>query len=229
MSAEYKKLYEHYHNAKLIHDRWEVEYLKGMDFEMANEITNNLIEEVIKGKLDKVAKETHRFSGAPTPQGNVSYYGVLTQDIKNLYIVKGRPGSGKSTMSKKVAKAALEAGYDVEYYHCAFDPNSIDMVLIPELSFAMLDGTAPHVVDPRPQDHLIDMFKCIDTNIVHEDEDPIKGIEQEYADEINKAKAVYTRIKDLHDEVEKYYIEATDYEGVNALTARIRKELLGSK
>jgi hypothetical protein len=180
---------------------------------------------LIKERKESMGKEWHRFSGAMTPQGNINFYELLIENIKNRYIVKGRPGTGKSTMTRKLAKAALDAGYDVEYYHCAFDPDSIDMIIIPEMSFAILDGTAPHVFNPGEGDNLVDMFECIDTNIVHEHEDPIKSIEIEYANEIANAKDVYTRIKELNDKLENYYVSATDFNDVNALRIRITKTL----
>jgi DNA replication protein DnaC len=225
IETEYKELFKCFKKAKLIHDRWEKEYLIGMDFKKAEEITKDLIENLIKERKESMGKECHRFSGAMTPQGNINFYELLIENIKNRYIVKGRPGTGKSTMTRKLAKAALEAGYDVEYYHCAFDPDSIDMIIIPEMSFAILDGTAPHIFDPGEGDNLVDMFECIDTNIVHEHEDPIKSIEIEYANEIANAKDVYARIKELNDKLEEYYISATDFNDVNALRIRITKTL----
>lgn len=225
IEAQYKKFFEHLKNAKTIHDKWEKEYLKGMDFKKADEITQNLINTVIKDKKDKASKEYRRFAGAMTPQGQVCFYDILTKDIKNRYVVKGRPGTGKSTMTKKIAQAAIDSGYDVEYYYCSFDPKSIDMIIIPELSFAMLDGTAPHVFDPGPDDILVDMFKCIDTDIVHENEEPIKAIEKEYAEEIGKAKFIYKKIAEFNNELEKYYINAIDFNDVNALRIRITDTL----
>lgn len=222
---EYKLLYKYLNNAKLIHDRWEREYLRGMDFNKAEEITMEIINNTIKDKRKYSGKEWHRFSGAMTMQGNINFYAQLTNGIKNRYIVKGRPGTGKSTMNKKIAKAAIDAGYDVEYYHCAFDHSSIDMIIIPELSFAILDGTAPHVFDPGKDDKVVDMFQCVDTNIVHEHEEPIKSIKKEYEEEIAKAKKVYAKIKDLNDKVESFYINATDFNDVNALRIRITKFL----
>lgn len=229
ISKEYNRLYQHLKNAKNIHDRWENEYLLGMDFNKATQITDDIIHEVIKVNKNTTGKEFHRFAGAMTPQGQLCFYENLTENIKNLYVVKGRPGTGKSTMSKKIGNSAINAGYDVEYYHCAFDPDSIDMIIIPELDFALLDGTAPHVFDPTNNDKLIDMFECIDTKIVHEGNNPIKGIVIEYSDEMQDAKVTYLRIKELHDKLEKYYSDATDFNEVDALRNRITKTLKDMK
>lgn len=229
ISGDYEKFFSYLRNAKLIHDRWEKEYLIGMNFNKADLITNELIDSLITEKLNKVPVESHRFSGAMTPQGQICFYSNLTENIQNRYIIKGRPGTGKSTMTRKIASEALKSGYDVEYYHCSFDPKSIDMIIIPELSFAILDGTAPHVFDPSAGDHLLDMFSCVDTDIVHENDDPIKSIENEYSYEINKAKEAYKKIKQMNDELKQYYINATDFNDVNALRVRIVKTLKDMK
>jgi hypothetical protein len=49
---------------------------------------------------------------------------------------------------KKTGLDFQEDGYDVEYLHCSSDNDSLDGILIPALGTAMIDGTAPHVVDP---------------------------------------------------------------------------------
>jgi DNA replication protein DnaC len=221
ISREYSIFFEYMKNAKLIHDKWEKEYLLGMNFTKANEITNNIINEYVIGKKDKKSKVVHRFSGTLASNGQICFYENLTQDIKNRIVVKGRPGTGKSTMNKKIAKAAIEAGYDVEYYHCGFDAESIDMIIIPELSFAILDGTAPHVVDPIGNDKLVDMYECIDKEIVNENENPIKSIGEAYSEEITKAKDTFYKIGKLNSELENYYREATDFNEVDALRNRI--------
>ena len=226
IQEKYKIFFKHMGKAREIHDRWEKEYLLGMDFTKADSITDNIISDIIGKPTGKAPKQTHRFSGAMTPQGQVCFYNELTEDIGRRYIVKGRPGSGKSTMTKKISAAAFANGYDVEYYHCSFDADSIDMVIIPELSFALLDGTAPHVLDPANGDMLVDMFECINTEIVRENDNPIKSIQEEYAQEIGKAKEVYSDIYCLHEKLENFYINATDFNDVNALRIRITKTLM---
>ncbi|WP_054860951.1 hypothetical protein [Gracilibacillus sp. JCM 18860] len=76
------------------------------------------------------------------------------------YFIKGRAGSGKSTLLKKVVSASKERGFDIEVYHCGFDPESVDMVVIRELSVCLFDSTDPHEYFPkRKGDEIVDLYK----------------------------------------------------------------------
>ena len=66
-----------------------------------------------------------------------------------LHIVKGGPGTGKSSFMRRLGRAAEERGLDVQYVRCSGDPDSLDGVYIPALRRAWADGTAPHVLEPR--------------------------------------------------------------------------------
>lgn len=85
------------------------------------------------------------FLGCPTPDGFSTH---ITDDINSgalfAYILKGGPGTGKSTLMKKVA-SALD---DAELYYCSSDPNSLDAVVSRKKGIIVIDGTAPHVVEP---------------------------------------------------------------------------------
>lgn len=89
------------------------------------------------------------FPGANTPQGFFSYYKYLDIYTEKTYIIKGGPGCGKSTFMKKIAKKAIDEGFSIEYHHCSSDNNSLDGVVIKEMKVAVLDGTPPHIVDPK--------------------------------------------------------------------------------
>ena len=96
------------------------------------------------------SKIRRMFPGGNTSEGFYSYFdNILGRDAKRLYILKGGPGTGKSTIMRKFADKALELNLDLEYHHCASDPSSIDVVVVPELKVAILDGTAPHAIDPK--------------------------------------------------------------------------------
>ncbi len=92
--------------------------------------------------------ESQFFMGACSCEGFVSHYDSLFHEVKDLSIIKGGAGCGKSTFMKAVGKAAVERGLEVSYILCSSDPDSVDGVLIPELSVGFVDGTAPHVLEP---------------------------------------------------------------------------------
>lgn len=92
----------------------------------------------------------HYFPGNNTPEGFFSYYGYILgqREANRIICLKGGPGTGKSTFLKKIAEELETAGISVDYLHCSADENSLDGILIPEKSIAMIDGTSPHVIDP---------------------------------------------------------------------------------
>lgn len=93
----------------------------------------------------------HLFPGGNTSLGFFSYYSdiAVQEEAERIIIIKGGPGVGKSTFMKKIGEAMLQKGYDVEFLHCSSDNNSLDGVKIPKLKIAFIDGTSPHVVDPK--------------------------------------------------------------------------------
>lgn len=96
-------------------------------------------------------RERHMFPGGNTSKGFFSYYDfVLPQEqAKRIFILKGGPGVGKSSFMKKIAADMIEKGFDAEFMHCSSDPNSLDGVVFPDIHTAILDGTSPHIVDPK--------------------------------------------------------------------------------
>lgn len=98
-----------------------------------------------------MSKTMSSFLGANTPYGFVSFFDELYNPYESnrAFIIKGGPGTGKSSMMKTVAKRAEEKGYFTEYVYCSSDPKSLDGVIIPELSLSFADGTSPHVLEPK--------------------------------------------------------------------------------
>ncbi len=70
-------------------------------------------------------------------------------DNWKAYIIKGGPGTGKSTLMKKAAMKAAEKGIPMELFPCSSDPSSLDGVAFPTKKVIILDGTSPHIVEPK--------------------------------------------------------------------------------
>ncbi len=90
------------------------------------------------------------FLGANSCEGFVSHFGECFdfRDGWRGIIIKGGPGTGKSSFMKKIAAKISEHGYDVQLCPCSSDPKSLDAVIIKDKKVALMDGTAPHVVEP---------------------------------------------------------------------------------
>lgn len=93
---------------------------------------------------------TKYFLAANSCEGFVSKFGECYNpaDDWTVYIIKGGPGTGKSSFMKKAAQKANEKNIDCILCPCSSDPDSLDAVILPDKKTVILDGTAPHTLDP---------------------------------------------------------------------------------
>lgn len=90
------------------------------------------------------------FLGANSGEGFVSLYDQLGGGtLRDLLILKGGPGSGKSSFMRRIARAMETRGEQVVHVYCSGDPQSLDAVIFPGVRAAAVDGTSPHVLEPR--------------------------------------------------------------------------------
>ena len=175
------------------------------------------------------------FPGGNTSKGFYSYFDniINLKEANRFFVIKGGPGVGKSSLMKKVGHEMVALGYDIEFHHCSGDPDSIDAVYIPELKVAMVDGTAPHVIDPRfpgAVDEVVNLGECwVEDNMVANRECIIKSIEEN--GKIYKRVYKYlAAAKIIHDDIEWVYGQAMDYEKLNIETNQwVEKVLKGVK
>lgn len=101
--------------------------------------------------MASIDNNKHVFPGSNTPFGFYPYYdNIMPQENANkIFIIKGGPGTGKSSFMKKVANYFIDKGIAVEFHHCSADPNSLDAIVIINAAVAIIDGTMPHVMDPQ--------------------------------------------------------------------------------
>ncbi len=90
------------------------------------------------------------FLGANSAEGFVSYFrdSYDADEGFKAYIIKGGPGTGKSSMMKQLAALFADRGERVEICPCSSDPESLDAVIFHNKKVVIMDGTSPHTVDP---------------------------------------------------------------------------------
>lgn len=116
-------------------------------------------------------KTVHFFLGASTPFGFHSFFNELQNpDLMNqTFIIKGGPGTGKSTMMKNIAKDAGSNENFLELIHCSSDPGSLDGIIFSDIKTSIVDGTSPHIMEPKYPgvfDSVISLFDCLSTEIL---------------------------------------------------------------
>ncbi len=108
----------------------------------------------------------HFFPGGNTSQGFYSRFAHILprNQVRRKIILKGGPGVGKSTLMRRVAEHLQGMHQEVEVFHCSSDPDSLDGIAAPDIGFVMIDGTAPHVVDPvlpGAEDGILNLGECL--------------------------------------------------------------------
>lgn len=243
----FSKAYETFGKAKSIHDEWETLYIEHMDFAAANLVTEQLIDSIIgnigeqcgvtdikttagtvnANRKKRKGKIRHLFLGAATPFGPVDFVPNLTANMQRTVFIKGRPGSGKSTMLKKIVTAVTEQGMDVEMFHCGLDPNSLDMVIVPSLQVAVFDSTAPHEYFPRQEhEEILDMYeKTMNPETDELVATTAKELAAKYKTAIKEATSYLLEAKHVCDEIKALYASVTDFEQVRKLQDKLLKDL----
>ena len=118
------------------------------------------------------------FAAINSGNGFISKFEELffSDNIKHRYIIKGGPGTGKSSFIRRVGESSARRGLPVEYYYCSSDTNSLDGAVIGE-SIAVFDGTSPHSYDtvlPGVRDEIINLGQFWNAKKLSENEFKIR-------------------------------------------------------
>lgn len=113
--------------------------------------------------------------------GKNGFYSCFSQmmpkiDGQYTYIIKGGPGTGKSSMMKKIASEMEKRDIECERIYCSSDPDSLDGVIFPSLRVSVCDGTSPHTADPDypgASGEIINLGECWNKNILFDNREKI--------------------------------------------------------
>lgn len=176
-------------------------------------------------------KERHLFPGGNTSKGFYSFYRyILSQDdAKRIFCLKGGPGTGKSSLMKKVGAYFLNKGYTIEYHHCSSDNNSLDGVVIKELNIAIIDGTSPHIVDPITPgavDEIVNMGAALDMSKLEANKRNIISINKEISKCYKRAYRYLGAARCVHDDWSSLNYESLDSNKVSVLIETLKNDIL---
>lgn len=175
-------------------------------------------------------KSRHFFPGANTYLGFFSFYDhiISQEEAERLFILKGGPGVGKSSFMRKVGTQFQEMGYDVEYLHCSSDNNSLDGVKLPTQNIAFIDGTAPHVVDPKSPgavDEILNFGDFWNQEGIRARKYEIIEINKEIGRMFSRAYKYLRSAQSIYEDSQSVYKEALDNSQIDKYSKKLVCEL----
>lgn len=192
--------------------------------------------------LSPIQSQLKAFAASNSAGGFVCYYDAIfpPEKFDRLYVIKGGPGTGKSYFMQKVAAEAEQRGYTVEYFYCSSDPMSLDAIAaypttdprarygpkpVPK-SFAVLDGTAPHVRDtllPGAADEIVDLGNFWNTGQLVAKRGEIARLCGQKAEYFRRAYEYLEAAGELATQIKRLVLPAVNHEKMRAALSRIFK------
>lgn len=229
VSILFERAFRYLKEARIIHDDWEACYTQALDFGCLNCIAEEVLSDSLHGTKTSPSpgKARHLFAGAITASGPIHHLQTVVGNVSRRYVLEGEPGTGKSTIVKKVAEQALCHGFDVEFYHCPLDPSKVEHTVIPELGVALVSSSWPHLIDPMKDiDRVIETGQAVSTRTAGKYESVICDAKQRFGHAFRRAVQCLHEAKQEYDKVQAIYSESMDFPAVERLGDRILGEVL---
>lgn len=225
----FRRAYGYLAQAKLLNDEVESYYLDSGSLDLAglNRQGRLLVEEIFAaGPQDRAPRARHLFASAITPDGPVNHFPTIFDDLPKRYVITGAPGTGKSTLVRKIFTAALAQGYDVEAFHCSLEPDRLEHLIIPALGVAVVTSIPIHRYAPRFCDHVIDTANFVDARALAPFAHDLEEASERFREALRRAVSFIRRAKETHDEMETYYVPHMDFAAIDARREEVRQRLL---
>jgi len=193
-----------------------------------NKESERILAKIYEGidSQDKASKERHLFISAITPEGPKNYISNLVEPQKNVYIIKGPHGKGLKKIFSRIAESAITKGFDIECYHCAFNPEVIEHIVIPEIQTAFTTSREYHTVDVISPTEIIDLDNYLSKSIIDKYSEVLDYDKNEFDNLFNKAVEKISQAKAMHDKLETYYVPNMDFNGIENLRKKILEKIL---
>lgn len=136
--------------------------------------------------MENTIQNPRYYAAANTYAGFKSFFGDVfdSKKYERIYVLKGGPGTGKSTLMKRIGTNVSKKGGKITEILCSSDPSSLDGIIASnhDKQIAILDGTAPHERDaviPGAIDEIIDLGAFWDKRWLVASRDEVLSISKE--------------------------------------------------
>lgn len=188
---------------------------------------NRLAEREFKSLRQSPGKEKVRFLSALTNKGLVTFTDSAKLLCERIYLISDEHGAVSRLLLNSVRAKALAAGYDVISCYCPLGPfDKLEQIFVPALGLGFLTSNRFHDFTAD-----IDPYRIVNSQRFSEKDQFAAGKRRilfnrkAAAQMLRQAEILLADAKKLHDELETYYIHATDFNKVDALTAGVLRKI----
>ncbi len=170
------------------------------------------------------------FAASNSADGFKNYYKECFERVDRLLIIKGGPGTGKSTFMRRVADMAEARGGSVERYFCSSDHTSLDGVMFDcggEM-VGIIDGTYPHpYIERLPglREEIINTGVFWDRKILKKNGDKIRELSQKKSQCYDMAYAYLRACGNLNEVYNSYGKSKINIPKMNSAADRLMKTI----
>ena len=166
------------------------------------------------------------FAASNSSDGFRNYFGDIFKRADFIYIIKGGPGTGKSSFMLRQAKLSEGRGERVEYYYCSSDPTSIDGIFVrgKDRTVAIIDGTSPHVSEPKypgAYDEIINLAEFWDRELLIKQKNEIMALSDRKSSEYKNAYTFLRSVGNLRAVSDSLVAESVKFDKMSAAASRI--------
>lgn len=156
------------------------------------------------------------------------------KEMSRMFILKGGPGTGKSTLMKNLLIHGEKMGYYTEAVYCSSDPDSLDGVILSSQGkkISVIDGTAPHECDavfPGAADELVNLADGFDTERLTENRNEIISISSHKKSCYGDAYMLLRSAGSIHENICAYYSKYADYNRAELMSDQICERISSNK
>ena len=176
-------------------------------------------------------KEKVRFLSALTNKGVIKQTDSAKKLAERIYLISDEQGAVSRLMLHHIRAQALTAGYDIISCYCPLAPfDKLEQLFIPALSLGFMTSNRFHNFDLEISPYrIINCQRFTDADKIKEHKKRMAFNRKAAGSMIAQAHALLVEAKALHDELESYYIGATDFDKVDAITQRLIEKLSDSQ
>ena len=187
----------------------------------------------ITPQFTKLCAVRRLFASANTARGYVHHLDSILQDVRKLYLLRGETGTGKAGFLTALYYEAVNRGIDLEVFHCPFQPTRIELLYLPQPAIGFLRVDEPLVYESVNLHSLqvrreLNFNQCLKTKELSFYQQEKKEAKKRLLFLRNEAWNKLKMAKVYHDQLEKLYFPAMNFEDVNRKREELISEILSA-